>query len=308
MMGTFACLAKALPYDRLTPSDLFHYSLTTRSNAVPGAHTTTLQLSATEPAWCSSPAGCKPATGKFVHQENSDIVSWEDNGQSFIIWQPAEFSRDLLPQYFKHSNLASFVRQLNTYGFQKASPDRWEFHHPNFKRSHPEQLTNIPRRRTAHKPHHAASEGFVDHGLAAQVHALKQDKRMIMLELLKLQQTQERAQKEAEQLNGRLLRTEQNQQRLMTCLAAAVQDPSILRNMLAASSERGALADSPGIAGKKRARSWQEDATDSDSDSPRDKQMELQPQTASRPPLTTRAQKASSVLQQLRRSACRART
>ena len=34
-------------------------------------------------------------------------------------------------------------------------------------------------------------QGIADHGLAAQVHALKQDKRMIMLELLKLQQTQE---------------------------------------------------------------------------------------------------------------------
>lgn len=34
-------------------------------------------------------------------------------------------------------------------------------------------------------------QGFADHSLVAQVHALKQDKRMIMLELLKLQQTQE---------------------------------------------------------------------------------------------------------------------
>lgn len=47
--------------------------------------------------------------------DHADIVSWSEDGLSFTIWQPAEFSRDLLPLYFKHSNLASFVRQLNTY-------------------------------------------------------------------------------------------------------------------------------------------------------------------------------------------------
>lgn len=45
----------------------------------------------------------------------NDVISWNDEGTAFVVWQPAEFARDLLPTLFKHSNFSSFVRQLNTY-------------------------------------------------------------------------------------------------------------------------------------------------------------------------------------------------
>ena len=56
----------------------------------------------------------------------------------------------MLPLYFKHDNLRSFIRQLNIYGFQRVpnanGRDRtMEFQHPMFTRNGARKLKEIKR-------------------------------------------------------------------------------------------------------------------------------------------------------------------
>ncbi|RDY11268.1 Heat stress transcription factor B-4, partial [Mucuna pruriens] len=102
----------------------------------------------------SVPAPFLTKTYQLVDDPSTDhIVSWGEDDTTFVVWRPPEFARDLLPNYFKHNNFSSFVRQLNTYGFRKIVPDRWEFANEFFKKGEKQLLCEIHRRKTPHQQH-----------------------------------------------------------------------------------------------------------------------------------------------------------
>ncbi|KAI2282340.1 kinase-regulated stress-responsive transcription factor skn7, partial [Ophidiomyces ophidiicola] len=75
----------------------------------------------------------------------AQIVRWGDDRDSFVVLECEKFTKSILPKHFKHSNFASFVRQLNKYDFHKVRQNNeetgqspygagaWEFKHPEFK-------------------------------------------------------------------------------------------------------------------------------------------------------------------------------
>ncbi|CAM8884458.1 unnamed protein product [Rhodiola kirilowii] len=87
-------------------------------------------------------------TYQLVEDPSTDnLISWSEDGSSFVIWRPAEFAKDLLPKFFKHNNLSSFVRQLNTYGFRKVAGDNWTFTNEFFRRGERKLLRGISRKK-----------------------------------------------------------------------------------------------------------------------------------------------------------------
>jgi len=81
---------------------------------------------------------------------SDDLVCWSEHGETFRIVDRTKFAQDVLPLYFKHDNLRSFIRQLNIYGFQRvpnaSGRDRtMEFFHPMFTRNGVRNLKDIKR-------------------------------------------------------------------------------------------------------------------------------------------------------------------
>ncbi|XP_047083913.1 heat stress transcription factor A-9-like [Lolium rigidum] len=176
------------------------------------------------------------------------VISWTKAGSSFVVWDAHAFERDHLGRHFKHGNFSSFIRQLNTYGFRKVDPDRWEWANEGFLRGQKHLLKTIKRKkrhneagadlekkapvRTAPAPGTENIEIGKYGGLVKEVETLKRDKALLMQQLVDLRHYQQGSNLEVQNLIQRLQVMEQNQQQMMALLAIVVQNPSFLNQLV----------------------------------------------------------------------------
>lgn len=83
----------------------------------------------------------------------SNIISWCEDGERFHIIQGDRFQNEVIPMYFKHRNLKSFIRQLNLHGFKKLRSKTKQsgqveevYKHHFFRRDQPELVSFIKRK------------------------------------------------------------------------------------------------------------------------------------------------------------------
>ncbi|KAL6629376.1 hypothetical protein ACP70R_029141 [Stipagrostis hirtigluma subsp. patula] len=183
-------------------------------------------------------AGVAPFVAKtyrMVDDPATDgVIAWGADSNSFVVADPFVFSQTLLPAHFKHSNFSSFVRQLNTYGFRKVDPDRWEFAHVSFLRGQTQLLRHIVRRGGG------AGKRKDDGAGAGAGSGDEESAATVAMEVVRLRREQRDIEDRVAAMWRRVQETERRPRQMLAFLVKVAGDPQMLRSLAAAGPDGGA--------------------------------------------------------------------
>lgn len=87
------------------------------------------------------------------NKDITSVIAWSEEGDMFQIINSNRFQNEIIPRYFKHKNLKSFIRQLNLHGFKKLrTKSKYRdinqdfYKHSFFRRDHPDLIAYIKRK------------------------------------------------------------------------------------------------------------------------------------------------------------------
>ncbi|KAI4376527.1 hypothetical protein MLD38_014278 [Melastoma candidum] len=216
-------------------------------NGSPSSSSTTGSVGLPKPMEGLNEAGPPPFLRKayeMVDDPRTDsLVSWSGGGSSFVVWDQHEFSKHLLPKYFKHRNFSSFIRQLNTYGFKKIDPDRWEFGNEGFQWGKRHLLKTI-KRRSRNNKHGRGSASVKDKGTMLHelndLEVLQKDQDALREDIVQLRCQEENSRSAISAMEERIRCTELRQHNMFMFLAKAVKSPVYMEKLLEKRKQREA--------------------------------------------------------------------
>jgi len=93
--------------------------------------------------------------------EFQECICWNPHGRSWRILKPPVFEQLVIPLYFRHAKYASFMRQVNGWGFKRivSGNDHNSYFHELFLRDYPQLCLKMKRIRKGEKPATVEGEG-----------------------------------------------------------------------------------------------------------------------------------------------------
>jgi len=80
--------------------------------------------------------------------EFQSIICWTSHGKSWLVLRPKKLEQEILRKYFRHGKFASFIRQVNGWGFKRilSGVDQNAYFHELFTRDNPRLCLTMKRK------------------------------------------------------------------------------------------------------------------------------------------------------------------